>query len=461
MNSQRLSRRDFLHLSMLAAGGASLAGCDSNLLRLLKDDRPNFLIILTDDQRADTMQFMPRTKARIFDEGVTFEHAYITTPLCGPSRRSVLTGMYAHTHGTFDNAEENFDDETFIDHLADSGYFTGLVGKYANTWKGEPRPEFDYWVSFKNGESRYTNPRLNVNGEWLRHQGEYITDVFGRYAIDFIETASGKNKPFCLFFAPNAPHEPSTPAEQDASSTLEMPELPPSYNEADVSDKPNWLANAPLLNDVDAQNLEGFKRDQILTLISLDRVIDAILDRLAEKGLLDTTAVFFLSDNGKLWGEHRWTTKNSVYEEVTRVPFALRYPPLTMSIPVEERVIANIDIAPTLYDLANISMPERVDGESLTGLFETSDIPWREGILIEGWPGRGDYSAYHTGNYVYVETVGDKSEFYDLKNDPYQLNNMIDAPEYQELIEHMRTKLERLKQENIAPPGGSSDNETE
>ncbi|HAX68554.1 MAG TPA: sulfatase-like hydrolase/transferase [Anaerolineales bacterium] len=460
MNTKRLSRRDFLRLSLIAAGGASLAACDGQFLEFLRGDRPNFLIILTDDQRADTIQYMPRTKARIFEEGVTFEHGYATTPICGPSRRSLLTGMYAHTHGTLDNAEENFEDKTFIDHLADNGYFTGLVGKYANTWNGTPRPEFDYWVSIQNGSSRYLNPRLNVNGEWSRHQGEYITDAFGRYALEFIEIASRKTRPFCLFFCPNAPHDPATPAEKDAATALELPEKPPSYNEADISDKPNWLANIPPMTDADMQNLEAFKRDQILSLFSLDRAIDALLTRLDEEGLLDTTAIFFLSDNGKLWGEHRWTTKNSVYEESARIPFALRYPPLTSTPSVEERVVANIDIAPTVYELADIPSPEGVEGESLVDLLTPDGTDWREGILIEGWPGRGFYSAYHMGDYVYVETRWDKSEFYDLKKDPYQLENAIDDPEYQTLIEHMRAKLAELKREDIAP-SESSDDETE
>lgn len=137
-------------------------------------------------------------------------------------------------------------------------------------------------------------------------------------------------------------------------------------------------------------------------------------------------------------------SKNSPYEETARVPFALRYPPLVPVPYVEERVIANIDIAPTLYDLAKIPIPEKVDGESLVRLFNNEDN-WREGILIEGWPGRGIYSAYHAGRYVYIETEGDKSEFYDLDEDPYQLDNAIDILEYQQIIEYMKSKLAELK----------------
>jgi N-acetylglucosamine-6-sulfatase len=450
MKSQTLTRRDFLRLSLFAAGGITLAGCDMKFLK--GDERPNFVVILTDDQRYDTMQYMPRTKARIFDKGVTFNHGYATTPLCGPSRRSILTGMYAHNHGTLDNANEDFTEKTFIDYLQEDGYYTGLVGKYANTWKGEPRPEFDYWVSFSKGESRYNNPRLNVNGEWIRFQDRYITDVFGEQALEFIENASRKNSPFCLFFAPNAPHEPAVSANEDKFTDLDLPERTPNFNEQDVSDKPNWLSKDPMLTDEDIASLDEFRRNQILTLFSLDRVIDSLITRLEDKGLLDNTVVIFLSDNGKLWGEHRRNTKNSAYEEATRIPFAIRYPPLTSAAQVEERAVANIDIAPTLYELAGIPIPEKVDGESLSGLLRSDgNENWRQGILIEGWPARGVYAAYHTGDYVYVETVGDKPEFYDLKKDPYQLENAAELAEYQSVIEQMRKKLTELRSQDTQP----------
>ena len=454
MKSEKITRRDFLRISMLAVGSASLTACAAPFMNASGDERPNFLIILTDDQRYDTMQYMPLTKARIFDEGVTFNHGYATTPLCGPSRRSLLTGMYAHTHGTLDNANEDFTEKTFIDYLKEEGYYTGLVGKYANTWKGDPRPEFDYWVSFANGESRYNNPGLNVNGEWIRFQDRYITNVFGEYLLDFVEKADKKSDPFCLFFSPNAPHEPAVPADQDKLTDLILPERLPNFNEEDVSDKPSWLSKDPMLTDEDIADLDEFKRAQILTLFSLDRVIDALLTQLEDKGLLNNTVVIFLSDNGKFWGEHRRATKNSAYEEATRIPFAVRYPPLAPRPHAEERAVANIDIAPTLYQLAGIPIPAKVDGESLAGLLQNkSKENWREGILIEGWPGRGVYAAYHTGNYVYVETAGDKSEFYDLQKDPYQMDNAIDNPEYQPLIEQMRGKLAELRSQNINSTG--------
>lgn len=447
---KKITRRDFLRISALTAGAAALTSCENWLVSAgLKEERPNFLIIYTDDQRFDSMWQMPRTQALIFDQGVTFEHGYITTPLCGPSRCSILTGMYAHNHGIRENQDSGFDATIFANYLQDDGYYTGLVGKYLNEWrhKDEPNPAFDYWRAIFGGQSRYNNPDIMVDGKWVRHQGQYISDAFGDYCIEFIEKASKKPKPFCLYFAPNAPHEPATPADEDKFLDIDLPDFPPSFNEEDVSDKPAWIAEKePLFDDAKIHEINEFRNDQLLTLRSLDRNIERIMQKLEEEKLLDKTVIIFLSDNGKMWGEHRMTSKNSYYEEAARVPFALRYPPLIPEPYLEKTPVANIDIAPTLYDLARLPIPAEVDGVSLVPLLQTRAME-REGVLIEGWPGRGHYAAYHIADYIYVETEGDKAEFYDLKKDPYQLENAIDDPAYQDLISEMKTALDEVREQ--------------
>ena len=449
MIKKKLSRRDFLRLGTLTAGAATLTSCEKWLVSAgLKEERPNFLIIYTDDQRYDSMWQMPRTQELIFEQGVTFSHGYITTPLCGPSRCSILTGMYAHSHEIRENQDSGFDETTFAKYLQDDGYYTGLVGKYLNEWRvrDEPKPEFDYWRAIFGGQSRYNNPDIMVNGEWVRHQGQYITDAFGDYCVEFIENAAKKLKPFCLYFAPNAPHEPATPADEDKFLSIDLPEFPPNFSEEDISDKPNWLQEKEsLISEKDIHKINEFRNDQLLSLRSLDRNIERIIQKLEAENLLDKTVVIFLSDNGKLWGEHRMTTKNSFYEEASRVPFALRYPPLVPMPYIEEKPVSNIDIAPTLYDLARIPIPEEVDGVSLVPLLLAGDMH-RAGVLIEGWPGRGHYAAYHVGDYVYAETGGDKSEFYDLEKDPYQLENAIDDPAYQDIITDLKIALDEVRE---------------
>ncbi|HKI54561.1 MAG TPA: sulfatase [Anaerolineales bacterium] len=425
----------------------STSGCR---LPFIKDERPNFLIIVSDDQRFDTMEYMPNTQQLIFDQGVTYTNGFITTPLCCPSRASILTGMYAHNHGVLDN-DNKLKHTTFMEIMHKEGYNTGLVGKYLNSWKGEKRPEYDFWVSYFKGETRYYRPTLNVNGEWFRFEDQYITYILGNYAVEFIREASNKKKPFVLIFTPNAPHEPVTPANEDLHLLDDLPPYrPPSFNEDDISDKPEWLASQPLLSKEEIQANDEFRKNQLLTLISLDRTIKRIMDELKVNEELDNTFVLFISDNGKFWGEHRITSKNGIYDEASRVPFAVRYPALVPTPYIdEEHVVANIDIAPTVLDLAGIPIPDSMDGLSLVSLL-SGDMSWREGILLEGWPPRGTYSVVHTKRYVYAETVNQKSEFYDLQIDPYQMENLIDDPAYQALIEQHRELLSRINiQKNV------------
>jgi len=414
----------------------------------INDQRPNFLIILSDDQRFDTLQYMPETQARIFDQGVTFSRGYITTPLCCPARASLLTGMYAHNSGVRINTDR-LRKKTFVEALHRNGYFTGLVGKYLNSWDGEVRPEFDYWVSFFRGESKYVNPYLNVNGEWSDHEG-YITTLLGDYAVDFIRQATKKQQPFMLLVAANAPHQPADPEQADKDLLIDLaPWRPASYNEADVSDKPLWLQD-DVMDAGFIKRVDNFRRKQILSLFSLDRSVGKIMQALQDSGELDHTVVIYLSDNGMLWGEHRELSKNSYYEEAVKVPFALRYPPLVPRPYTEGRLVANIDICPTIYQLAGLPLPPEVDGASLVGLLQGG--PWRDGLLIEGWPPRGIYSGIHTDRYLYVETRDDRSEFYDLEKDPLQLQNAIDDPAYQGIISSLKAELEKVREPAGAPP---------
>jgi arylsulfatase A-like enzyme len=420
-------------------GVVILSSCQA--LPRLNDERPNFLIIITDDQRYDTMQYMPNTQALIFDQGVTFEKGYVTTPFCCPSRASILTGMYASNHWVHKN-EEALKFRTMVEDIHRNGYYTGLVGKYLNSWKGEKRYEYDFWVSFWGGTMKhYYDPDLDVNGTWSKHTG-YATYLFRDYVIQFLEQASNQRKPFLLIYAPNAPHAPFTPAQEDVNTLTDLPpHRPENFNEEDVSDKPLSIANQHLLSEEDIEGLEKTRRRQILTLIALDRTMPDIINKLEEIGELDNTVIIFLSDNGKHWGEHRLTSKSTAYEESVRVPFALRYPDL---VPVpyidDSHLVANIDIAPTIYELSETRMPNTVDGLSLVGLLNGTTT-WRDMLLLEAWPDRGHWSAVHTGNTIYIETEGDLSEFYNLTLDPFQMTNLINDAQYQEIIARLKQYL--------------------
>ena len=426
----------------------STSGCR---FPLAKDERPNFLIILTDDQRFDTMEYMPNTQQLIFDQGVTFSSGYITTPFCCPSRASILTGLYAHNHYVLENTDK-LRLPTLVDDLHDNGYYTGLVGKYLNSWDGEARPEFDYWVSFFGGTvPSYYDPELNINGTWEKKTG-YMTYLFEDYVKEYIDKATNQRKPFFLLFAPNAPHAPFTPLKEDKGLLEDLPPFrPPNYNEEDVSDKPSSISNKPLIGEGGAADIDNTRRRQLLTLISLDRSIGAIMEKLKETGELDNTVVIFLSDNGKHWGEHRMDTKSTAYEEAVKVPFAMRYPPLIPAPYIEDKIVGNIDITPTIYELSETKMPAVIDGISLVTLL-TGNGEWRTSLLLEAWPDRGYWTAIHTGQYVYIETENDMSEFYDLAVDPYEMDNAINDPKYQAIILDLQQTLQKEKEPRLSAP---------
>ena len=439
----RIFQLTFAMITILSIGGCRFP--------LIKDERPNFLIILTDDQRYDTMEYMPNTQQMIFDQGVTFSSGYITTPFCCPSRASILTGLYAHNHYVFLNNDKLWL-PTVVDDLHKNGYYTGLVGKYLNSWDGSMRPEFDYWVSFFGGTvPHYYDPELNVNGDWGRQTG-YMTYLFEDYVKEYLDKATSQRKPFFLLFAPNAPHAPYTPLKEDKGLLQGLqPHRPPSYNEEDVSDKPSSISNKPLIGEGGAEGIDNIRRRQLLTLISLDRSIGAIMEKLEETGELDNTVVIFLSDNGKHWGEHRMDTKSTAYEESVKVPFAIRYPALVPTPYIEDKLVANIDIAPTIYELSETRMPEIIDGLSLVNLL-SGNGEWRTNLLLEAWPDRGHWVSVHTERYVYIETENDMSEFYNLMTDPFEMENAINDSQYQAIIAELKAFLGTEGQPRLPPP---------
>ncbi len=439
-----ISRRDLLKLGGVGGAAFLLSSCSPFFS---KDNRPNIIVIISDDQSHDSTNFMPQTQALIFDQGVRFAQGFDTTPLCCPSRASIFTGMYAHNDGVETN-EDKLDDKyrTVIDVLHTNGYYTGLVGKYLNTWLGEPRPEFDYWVSWPGSVASYNDPNINVNGTWGVHPG-YVTDVENQYLMDFLDHASKQSKPFLLIYAARAPHAPAIPSADYENLLQNLPPYrPPSFDQADVSNLPSSISGFKPMSDETITKNDAFRRRQLLTLFSLDNNVGNIVTKLQQKGQLDNTAIFYISDNGLQWGEHRLSEdKAAEFEESIRVPFALRYPPLILKPYVDDHLVANIDIAPTIYDLAGVPIPSNVDGMSLVKLLK-GEGPWRDNLLIEAWPERGYWTGLRTDHFVYIETENDLSEFYDLQTDPFELNNLIHDPQYQSLIANLKAELQKEKQ---------------
>lgn len=412
--------------------------------RLAAETRPNILLIIADDQRFDTVgEYMPFVQTRIFDQGVAFSNAYVTTSLCCPSRSSILTGLYARHHGVKVN-RDRLTQSTMVNRLHSGGYFTGLVGKYLNTWNGTPRSEFDFWVSFPYGVVHYNDPVLFDEDQARTFPG-YVTERLRDEALDFLGAAKLQRRPFFLIFAPNAPHGPADPAAQDEALYQGLaPWSPPGARETDLSDKPDWLRAAAFNAEMPRDFKEEFRRRQLRTLAAVDRAVQSLFSALEAAGDLENTMVIYTSDNGVMWGEHGLSHKAVVYEEAIRTPLGIRFPHGQYEGLREDSLAANIDLAPTILELSGAAQPSAVDGRSLLDLLAGKGAPWRSDLLIEGYRGEGPgtpFTAIHSRRFVYVENEGDIDELYDLLLDPYQLDNQSGNAELAELEEQLRRRL--------------------
>ncbi|MGZ4149737.1 MAG: sulfatase family protein, partial [Actinomycetota bacterium] len=359
--------------------------------------RPNVLLIVTDDQRWDTLRAMPAVERRIAAKGTTFTNGFVVNPLCCPSRASILTGDYSHTTGVYREItpygrfEALKDSSTIATWLDDAGYTTGLFGKYIDGYQhpaltGYVPPGWDRWVAFV--RSTYYDYMLTVDGRIESHGAapqDYSTNVLARYATDFIRSTQG---PLFVEFATAAPHAPAiAPPGQDPQTFADLPPWrPPSYDEADTSDKPAYVRNLPPLTASATAAIDAFRRDQYRTLLDVDRQVGALLDALRATGRLSNTVIIYTSDNGLLWGEHRWSKKEVPYEEAIRVPLLVRYDPFHSQPLTDDHLALNIDIAPTIADLTGVPAPP-MDGQSLRPLLEGGGAPWRTDFLIEHMEG--------------------------------------------------------------------------
>jgi N-acetylglucosamine-6-sulfatase len=406
------------------------------------EEPPNILLIISDDQPFYTGKYTPAIINEIFAKGTTFSDAFLSTSLCCPSRASILTGLYAHVHAVISNSEQ-LTNTTFFQAIdtANLGYRTAMVGKYLNSQSGDCRGEFDYWVAFLGGRPWYngTNKPLNVNCKWTKFNNTYSTYLLRDYALEFLNATITEDKPFVMQFSPYNPHNLPTPAQEDANLYpygLPSYYLPPSFNEADVSDKPAWVqALPPDCQDRPVSECEKtYKKKQlwiVRNLASFDRSVNALLDFLDSKGELSNTLIIYINDNGILSGEHRifrdsnlnLANKNVHYKESVKAIMGARW---DGHIPVGQtsKLVGNIDIAPTIYDALGLNPPYPLDGQSLLDLWRVGSEPWRQSFLLEHWSPRHKDATIVTNSWSYTETKGDKSELYDREKDPYELNNL-------------------------------------
>ena len=390
-------------------------------------ERPNVVVVVTDDQRAyGTLDVMPATRRLFLDGGTHFPNAFATTPYCCPSRATIFTGRYTHNHGVLVNVEENpvLDQRTTVQwRLKRTGYRTAMFGKYLNGWDlGDDPPAFDTWAIFgKTNEAGYYGGEWNIDGTRMRVE-DYSTSYIAERAVDFIHDGASAEQPWLMFLSTAAPHPPFTPEPR-----FEGAPLPPrdwGSLKADAATKPDFVRD----RRSSLREARRERRGQLETLMSVDELVADVARALANTGQEQDTLFVFLSDNGYMWGEHGLIRKMLPYDPSVRVPLMLRLPERDTEGREDTRLAATIDVAPTIYDATGVSPPEEVelDGRSLLR-------PWaRDRLLIEFWRahGRPTWASLRTPEMMYVEyyTRDDRlkaRELYDLKVDPGEEINLL------------------------------------
>jgi arylsulfatase A-like enzyme len=409
---------------------------------------PNVLIIVTDDQRAvDTMWVMPKTRKRFVGQGVRYSRGFATTPLCCPSRATILTGRYAHNTGVHSNGPLRALDRTtmFPRLLRNAGYRTAMVGKLLNSWPMTTAPPyFDRWALAGGKRGRppvgrppqpNLDPTFNVNGTIKTVPG-YSTTLVGNFAIRFLHRFEKRDAaPWFLYVAPMAPHFPWTAEARYRNAPLPAWNGNPAVFEGDRSDKP------PSFRNIYYGLADGrlVRTGQLRALMSVDDMVGRIFATLHELGETRRTLAFFLSDNGYLWADHHLGGDNETagqkllpYTDSVRVPFFVRWPGHLRPGTRDGRLTGNVDIAPTVLEAAGIppdpSKPP-LDGRSLLAPDARSRIlleRWREGLhtWVPTW------ASLRTRRYQYIEYYADDGsrffrEYYNLRHDPWQLRNLL------------------------------------
>lgn len=390
-------------------------------------DRPNILIILTDDQRPDTLDVMPHTRSWFQDGGTSFPNAFATTPLCCPSRSSIYTGRYAHNHGVRRNRDAHLlDPRTALQrYLGQAGYLTAMTGKYLNRWNIRTAPRgFDRWALSVAG---YRDFKTNVDGV-VGRSAAYHTRWVQRAAVRFLRWFERSDaRPWLMFVNTFAPHGPFEPHKKYANASV-PPWVPgPANVEVDRSDKPPWVRS----KRTSMTGASVVRARQLRTLMSVDDMVGKLMAELGALNERRRTLAVFLSDNGYFWGEHQLSDKRLPYTEAVAIPFFLRWPGRLLAGDVDRRLVANVDLMPTVLEAAGIPrwrLRGPLDGRSLLGSHS------RERMLLEYWRDASgarypNWASIRTRRLQYVEYYRNGSrifrEYYDLTTDPWQLQNLL------------------------------------
>jgi N-acetylglucosamine-6-sulfatase len=441
------------------------------------DRRPNVLLIITDDQPWDTLPVtvgpaaMPWLEARLDDPSdrwIRFTNAFVNVPLCCPSRASILTGRYARHTGVESNVDgaDLEESSTLATWLDDAGYQTAFIGKYLNGYPWQRGPYvpagWDRFLAKRNRDITTTYAEYPFVDQGVpliagSSEGAYATTMLAGEAASFLRGASA-GAPWFLVFAPSAPHEPWTPAAQDAGSFDDVPiAMPDERAMNDVDDAPEWVRGLPALDEATADDLEQERRRMLETLRGVDRAVASLVAQVRARGELDDTLIIVISDNGFSFGEHRWVGKRCPYEACVRVPLVMHSP--WAGAGEIDTPVTNVDLAPTILDLAGLdAVGGRSDGLSLRPMLDdrVAGVIGRPAVLVE-WAGDDEVPAWRgvrTAALSYVEHADGTVELFDLvgtlgRPDPAELHNRADDPAYTNLRRTMATALAALLEDDL------------
>jgi N-acetylglucosamine-6-sulfatase len=438
------------------------------------EPRPNIVFVIADDLRYDGLGCTGHPFAvtphldRLAHEGATFSNFFTVLPLCSPSRASFLTGLYPHNHRIINNDKDglasiSYTLATFPRILYESGYETAFIGKWHMGLDDSRRPGFDHWVSF-HGQGLYINSVMNVDGAEEQFRG-YTTDFLNQKAVEFI--ARPRTKPFVLYVAHKAVHLPYLPAPRYENLYKEAKFTPPARKPGDVEGKPVLHLHPPPVNVLEMEGAtpepqesrrgrpktpDAIVRDQARCLASVDEGMGMILDTLELTGQLENTIVVFTSDNGYLMGEHGlFDTKRWAYEESIRLPFLMRFPKLIPAGSRREQIALNIDIAPTMLELAGAQWFEKMDGRSLVPVLKDANAPFRTSFLGEYFVEKvankvPEWQSVRTDRWKYIHytKLQKMDELYDLSTDPHEIDNLYGKSSYSNVLDQLQTELDQL-----------------
>jgi arylsulfatase A-like enzyme len=421
-----LARRQ-LRAAFAAALLSAPAACDGGSRSSPPEPErpPNILLVITDDQRATgSMRALPTVRRLFRGGGLTFTNAFATTPLCCPSRASIVSGRCAHNHGvhTNDDGMDLHAKATVQRHLQEAGYRTAVVGKYLNRWDPSVNPRyFDKFALWLHGIYRHSS--WNVDGRIRRPEG-YTTELMSRFVERFLrDFEDDDDDPWYLWLGPNAPHSPYAAEHRYKGAKTHGWRGNAATRDRDVSDEPAFVRRSQ--NSV--KHARRVRRKQLRTLYSVDDQVARVFDVLRELDEEQDTLAVFMSDNGFLWGEHGIVGKRYAYTQSIQIPLMIRWEGRVAAGSVDDRLVANLDLAPTLLDAAGVELPATMDGSSLFG------GTTRRGLLIEQWADEETYvptfRALRTDRFQYVEYYENgrvvARQYYDLVADPWQLRNLL------------------------------------